>query len=253
MNWFEYSQNVLLKVHFDRALFRKELTKLLGWLSPGERLQLLRWCRSLPRRVGGPLVLWGLLSGMSQGALAQLPAFRHDNGIIHQASDAAAGRVAFGFNQGQQPGVLRRRAFPPFTERWRLRTPDTSLTVGPNDVWGLRAGGRTYRFWRNTALELVHTGPICLYRQTTSRAAHYFFSRHLDAPVYPLTTRQIKQTYADEPQVLEGIRHLKWNQTPQDIVRETGTLRVLSWFAAEAKEATESVGGASLSAYVQTE
>ncbi|MFC5409097.1 hypothetical protein ACFPMF_07260 [Larkinella bovis] len=45
MSWFEYSQLVLGKVGFDRKLFRKELRKLLGFLSRPERVQLLRWCR----------------------------------------------------------------------------------------------------------------------------------------------------------------------------------------------------------------
>ncbi|CAN5325033.1 hypothetical protein BH09BAC4_BH09BAC4_23510 [soil metagenome] len=45
MTWFNYSQSVLLKVSFDKMLFRKELRKLLNYLSAGERIQLLRWCR----------------------------------------------------------------------------------------------------------------------------------------------------------------------------------------------------------------
>lgn len=45
MSWFDYSQCVLQKVSFDKALFRKELRKLLHYLSVGERIQLLRWCR----------------------------------------------------------------------------------------------------------------------------------------------------------------------------------------------------------------
>jgi len=50
MSWLEYSKLVLDKVHFDRKLFRKELRKCLRFLSPPDRLQLLRWCRS--RRLG---------------------------------------------------------------------------------------------------------------------------------------------------------------------------------------------------------
>lgn len=45
MTWFDYSQFVLQKVSVDKMLFRKELRKLLGYLSAGERIQLLRWCR----------------------------------------------------------------------------------------------------------------------------------------------------------------------------------------------------------------
>lgn len=45
MTWLEYSQLVLGKVSFDRQLFRKELGKLLAFLSRRERLLLLRWCR----------------------------------------------------------------------------------------------------------------------------------------------------------------------------------------------------------------
>ncbi|WP_185716230.1 hypothetical protein [Larkinella knui] len=50
MSWFEYSQCVLKKVDFDGRLFRKELRKLLRWLSPAERLQLLQWCRQQVKR-----------------------------------------------------------------------------------------------------------------------------------------------------------------------------------------------------------
>ena len=45
MCWFDYSQYVLEKVSFDRVLFLKELRKLLRYLSAGERIQLLLWCR----------------------------------------------------------------------------------------------------------------------------------------------------------------------------------------------------------------
>jgi hypothetical protein len=45
MNWLEYSQCVLEKVRFDQTLFRKELRKFLRWLTPAERIVLLRWCR----------------------------------------------------------------------------------------------------------------------------------------------------------------------------------------------------------------
>ncbi|WP_019987868.1 hypothetical protein [Rudanella lutea] len=53
MNWLEYSKCVLEKVRFDRALFRKELRKFLGWLTPAERLHLLRWCRQSHRQLMG--------------------------------------------------------------------------------------------------------------------------------------------------------------------------------------------------------
>ncbi|QIP16510.1 hypothetical protein G8759_29620 [Spirosoma aureum] len=45
MTRYAYSQCVLQKVSFDKTLFRKELRKLLYYLSPRERIQLLRWCR----------------------------------------------------------------------------------------------------------------------------------------------------------------------------------------------------------------
>lgn len=45
MSWLAYSQFILDKVSFDRVLFRKELRKLLRYLTPVERLQLVRWCR----------------------------------------------------------------------------------------------------------------------------------------------------------------------------------------------------------------
>jgi len=39
-----FVQLVLTKVSFDKELFRKELTKGLRWISPGERTLLLTWC-----------------------------------------------------------------------------------------------------------------------------------------------------------------------------------------------------------------
>jgi hypothetical protein len=39
-----FVQQVLTKVSFDKELFKKELTKGLRWISPGERTLLLTWC-----------------------------------------------------------------------------------------------------------------------------------------------------------------------------------------------------------------
>jgi len=40
----EMSKKVLTKVSFDRALFRKELSKSIKWLKPKETLVLKAWC-----------------------------------------------------------------------------------------------------------------------------------------------------------------------------------------------------------------
>lgn len=41
---FELSKNILEKVSFDKALFRKELTKAVKWLKPEEKMLLMVWC-----------------------------------------------------------------------------------------------------------------------------------------------------------------------------------------------------------------
>ena len=41
---FELSKNILEKVSFDKTLFRKELTKAVKWLQPGEKTLLKVWC-----------------------------------------------------------------------------------------------------------------------------------------------------------------------------------------------------------------
>ena len=69
MSWFDYSQYVLEKVSFDRVLFLKELRKLLRYLSAGERIQLLRWCRRQKPWQGAQPVL--------------LPAWKADPAIIN--------------------------------------------------------------------------------------------------------------------------------------------------------------------------
>lgn len=43
---FELSKNILEKVSFDKALFRKELTKAMQWLKPEEKMLLMVWCIS---------------------------------------------------------------------------------------------------------------------------------------------------------------------------------------------------------------
>jgi hypothetical protein len=40
----EMTKNVLLKVSFDKTLFRKELKKATKWLAKEEYLQLKVWC-----------------------------------------------------------------------------------------------------------------------------------------------------------------------------------------------------------------
>jgi hypothetical protein len=41
---FEYTKEILLKVSFDRVLFRKELRKAMKWLKSEERRMLMVWC-----------------------------------------------------------------------------------------------------------------------------------------------------------------------------------------------------------------
>lgn len=40
---FDYSKEILLKVSFDKNLFRKELIKALKWLKPDEKKMLMMW------------------------------------------------------------------------------------------------------------------------------------------------------------------------------------------------------------------
>jgi hypothetical protein len=40
---FELSKKILEKVSFDKALFRKELTKSFKWIKPEEKILLLAW------------------------------------------------------------------------------------------------------------------------------------------------------------------------------------------------------------------
>lgn len=44
---FELSKNILEKVSFDKALFRKELIKAVRWLKPDEKTLLMMWCLSM--------------------------------------------------------------------------------------------------------------------------------------------------------------------------------------------------------------
>jgi hypothetical protein len=41
---FEYTKEILVKVSFDRVLFRKELRKAVKWLKSDERRLLMIWC-----------------------------------------------------------------------------------------------------------------------------------------------------------------------------------------------------------------
>ncbi|GAB4253786.1 MAG: hypothetical protein Kow0079_09670 [Vicingaceae bacterium] len=41
---FEFTKKVLLKVSFDKELFRKELRKARKWLKPHEMILLKSWC-----------------------------------------------------------------------------------------------------------------------------------------------------------------------------------------------------------------
>jgi hypothetical protein len=40
----ELSKQILLKVSFDRKLFKKELLKALKWITPDEKTILKMWC-----------------------------------------------------------------------------------------------------------------------------------------------------------------------------------------------------------------
>lgn len=41
---FEYTKQILMKVSFDRSLFKKELTKAIKVLGRDERMLLQAWC-----------------------------------------------------------------------------------------------------------------------------------------------------------------------------------------------------------------
>ena len=41
---YEYTKEILTKVSFDRALFKKELKKAVRWLKNEERSLLQAWC-----------------------------------------------------------------------------------------------------------------------------------------------------------------------------------------------------------------
>ncbi len=41
---FEFCQQILLKVSFDRQLFKKELIKMIGYLKRDEIMLLKAWC-----------------------------------------------------------------------------------------------------------------------------------------------------------------------------------------------------------------
>ncbi|MGD9931866.1 MAG: hypothetical protein AB7U05_17740 [Mangrovibacterium sp.] len=40
----EYAKVILPKVSFSRELFRKELTKSMNWVEPGQLEELIKWC-----------------------------------------------------------------------------------------------------------------------------------------------------------------------------------------------------------------
>jgi hypothetical protein len=42
----EYTKEILMKVSFDKVLFRKELRKAMKWLKEEERTLLMLWCFS---------------------------------------------------------------------------------------------------------------------------------------------------------------------------------------------------------------
>jgi hypothetical protein len=41
---FEYTKQILLKVSFDKSLFRKELKKAMRWMKSDEKRLLKLWC-----------------------------------------------------------------------------------------------------------------------------------------------------------------------------------------------------------------
>lgn len=43
-NMFEYTKEILVKVSFDKALFKKELRKALNWIKTDEKRMLRIWC-----------------------------------------------------------------------------------------------------------------------------------------------------------------------------------------------------------------
>ena len=53
----EFCKDVLLKVSFNRNLFRKELAKSVKWLNKRERVMLRVWCMSTFGHLYGDLII----------------------------------------------------------------------------------------------------------------------------------------------------------------------------------------------------
>ncbi len=53
----DFCKDVLLKVSFNRTLFRKELTKSVKWLNKRERVMLRAWCLSTFGHLHGDVII----------------------------------------------------------------------------------------------------------------------------------------------------------------------------------------------------
>ena len=52
----EFCKKVLMKVSFDRLLFKKELKKAIKWVKTEERLQLKEWCLTKFGHIYGDII-----------------------------------------------------------------------------------------------------------------------------------------------------------------------------------------------------
>ena len=165
------------------------------------------------------LLLAGLLLGLASCQSERL-----------RLSPTGVYSTAASFRQ-QQPSLagsqvsrswLRRRVFVADPAASGSRTK-----VSLDTVWGYAgANGRAYRVFKRGTYQVEQPDTLTIYSQQELKylpnsspgsnvllpETNYYFSAGLAGPVQPLTKKNLRRAFANNPTFLQLLQHLKWSQ-----------------------------------------
>lgn len=172
----------------------------------------------------------GCFYGESYGQISQCRVNQSTiNGIYRNASDFESHQLAFSFPEKKSNWIHKQV----FSQRFRLKNPDTLFSFTPGQFWGFRSEGKDWRFFKNDSYECIYHNGIYVYKQQIigeSTYYLYFFSRTAYSAIYYLNRRFLQQVYADNPRFLRLLQLLKGNSWLSDEAYTGGPPRIAALY-----------------------
>lgn len=101
-------------------------------------------------------------------------------------------------------------------EIW-IKTEDSTYKFYFEDIWGYRREGKDWRIYNNNAYQIEDTLQICIYTMPTfityTPGIANYFSKDLEAPIYPLDRKELVAVYHSNQKFISYINKLPWYES----------------------------------------